>query len=261
MAFANNRAAARPRSSFQLAGGTIIKFRHPFLSGQVNEASPVDEIDVSRALKLNEEFFDAEPAQDSSFQETLVDGSTITITNHLMNGTANLRVLSTTGLVGTGDLIAAGHLIIASKDDVGGTLTVIQNINGKRRVTVFYGVSFKNLPHLKIAGNAVPVYPVVMLYSGWVQGVSANMSVNEKTIWAVGNKTGLTAVYKPYAIQEAENRANFYGGAPMSSSTTGVGVNDGDTASGDLDNLAEIPDPLADGMSGTPAPGTVTWPA
>jgi hypothetical protein len=177
-----------------------------------------------------------------------------------MNGVASLRVLSTTGLVGTGDLIAAAHLIIASKDDLGGTLTVIQNINGKRRVTIFYGVSFKNLPHLKIAGNAVPVYPVTMLYAGWVQGVSANMSVNEKTIWAVGNKTGLTAVYKPYAIQEAENQANFYGGAPISSSTTGVGVNDGDTASGDLDNLAEIPDPLADGMSGTPAPGTVTWP-
>jgi hypothetical protein len=87
------------------------------------------------------------------------------------------------------------------------------------------------------------------------------MEVNEKTIWAVGNKTGLTAVYKPYAIQEAENQADFYGGAPISSATTGVGIDNGDTASGDLDNVAAIPDPLADGMSGTPAPGTTTWPA
>jgi hypothetical protein len=261
MAYGPNRAAARPRTSFQVAGGTVIKFRHPFLSGQINEASPVDEIDVSRALKLSEEFFNATPAQDSSFQETLVDGSVITITNHLLNGSASLRVLSTTGLVGTGDFIAALQLIQASKDDVGGTLTVIQHINGKRRVTIFYGVSVKNVPHLIIAGNAVPVYPVVMNYSGWVQGVSMNTAINEKTIWAVGNRTGLKAVYKPYAIQEAENQANFYGGSPVSGSTTGVGVNDGDTASGDSDNLAEIPDPLADGMSGTPAPSAVTWPA
>jgi hypothetical protein len=259
MAHGPNRAAAKPKASFQVAGGVSIKFRHPFLSGQINGASPVDEIDVSSALKLNEEFFNAEPDQDGSFQEVLVDGSTVTITNHLLNGTMTLRVLQTTGLVGTGDFIAALHLILATKDDVGGTLTVIQNINGKRRVTIFWGVSVKRVPHLKIAGNAVPVYQVTLSYSGWVQGVSANLEVNEKTVWAVGNKTGLTAVYKPYAIQEAENQADFYGGRPVSSSTTGVGSGNADTDSGDLDNVASAPDPLADGMSGTPAPGTTTW--
>jgi hypothetical protein len=171
----------------------------------------------------------------------------------------NLRVLPTTGLVGTGDFIAALHLILASKDDVGGTLTVIQYINGKRRVTIFWGVSVKRVPHLKIAGNAVPVYPVVLSYSGWVQGVSADSQVNAKTIWAVGNKYGLEAVYKPYAIQGAENQADFYGGKPVSASTTGVGADNADTASGDIDNVAAIPSPLADGMSDTPKPGTVTW--
>jgi hypothetical protein len=259
MAHGNNRAAAKPKASFQLAGGTVIKFRHPFLSGQINGASPVDEIDVSSALKLSEEFFSAEPEQDSSSQEVLVDGSTITITNHLLNGTARLRVLSTTGFVGTGDFIAALQLIMASKDDVGGTITVIQNINGKRRVTIFWGVSVKRMPHLKIAGNAVPVHDVQLSYAGWVQGASANLDINEKTIWAVGNRTGLTAAYKPYAIQEAENQADFYGGAPISAATTGVGVDNGDTASGDIDNVAAVPDPLADGMSNTPSPGTTTW--
>jgi hypothetical protein len=261
MAHGNNRAAAKPKASFQLAGGTIFKYRHPFLSGQISGASPVDEIDVSSALRLNEEFFSADPDQDSSFQEVLVDGSTITVTNHLLNGSMSLRVLSTTGFVGTGDFLAALHLIQASKDDVGGTFIIIQNINGRRRVTIFWGVSCKRVPHLKVAGNAVPVYPVVLTYAGWVQGSSANMDINEKTIWAVGNRTGLTSVYKPYAIQEAENKADFYGGAPISAATTGVGSDNGDTASGDLDTVAAVPDPLADGMSGTPAPGTVTWPA
>jgi len=259
MSYANNRAAARPRATFQTAGGTIIKYRHPFLSGQISSASPVDEIDVSRALRLNETFLDAQPSQDHSIMEPLVDGSIITVTNHLMAGTMTLQVLRTTGLVGTGDLIAAAHLIIASKDTTGGTLTVIETINEKRLVTIFYGVSWKNVPHMKKAGNAVVPYPVVLNYAGWVQGISANLDVNEKSIWAVGNKIGLKAVYKPYGIQEAENVNNFYGGSPLNSATTGVGANNGDSESGDLEDAALLPDPLADGMSGTPAPSEISW--
>jgi hypothetical protein len=262
MAYGNNRAAARPRSSHQVAGGTILKYRHPFLSGQISDASPIDEIDISRCLKLNERFFAAEPAQDSAVQEVLVDGSVITITNSLLNGRATLQVLSTTGLVGTGDLIAAAHLVIASKDDIGGTLTVIQFIDGKRRVTVFYGVSFQNVPHLLLAGNAVVPYPVVMLYSGWVQGVSAAQSFNEKTIWAVGNRYGLKAVYQPYAISAAENPANYYGGSAYT--TDNVDFNDADietpaskqAAAGALDDAlkgASIRAPI-------PATGTATSP-
>ena len=260
MAFGNNRAIARPRASFQTAGGTIMKFRHPFLSGQISGASPVDEIDVSRSVKLNDTFFDAQPTQDNALQEILVDGSVVTITNSNLAGEITLQVVRTTGLVGTGDFVAAAHLVIASKDDVGGTFTVIESVNGKRLVTVFYGTSFKRVPHLRKAGNAVIPYPMTLLYSGWVQGVSSNTELNEKTIWAVGNKTGLKSVYKPYAIQEAENRANYYGGSPISESVSGISVGDGDTASGDLENIAAVPDPLADGMSGTPAPGTVSWP-
>ena len=259
MAYGNNRAAARPRATFQTAGGTIIKFRHPTLSGQVSEATPVDEIDVSRALRLNETFLDAQPMQDNSIMEPLVDGSVITITNHLLAGTLTLQALRTTGLVGTGDFIAALHLIIASKDTTGGTLTVIETINEKRLVTIFYGVSSKQVPHMKKAGNAVVPYPVVLNYAGWVQGVSANLAVNEKTIWAVGNRIGLKGVYKPFGIQEAENLNNFYGGLPLSASTTGVGANNGDSSSGDLESVAANPDPVADGMSGTPEPSTVTW--
>jgi hypothetical protein len=259
MAYANNRAAAKPRASFQVAGGTVIKFRHPELSGQISGASPVDEIDVSRALRLNDTFFDAQPAQDSAFQETLVDGSVITVTNHLMNGSVTLQVLPTTGFVGTGDLIAAAHLIIASKDDTGGTLTVVQFLDGKRRTTVFYGVAFKNVPHLRLAGNAVIPYPIVMTYAGWIQGVSANTDANEKTIWAVGNKYGIKGVYKPYAIQQAENEGNFYGGNPMSDTLAGVG--NGDTSTGDIAAIAAIPEVLPVGISDTPSPETVTWEA
>jgi len=266
MPYGNNRAAAHPRATFQTAGGCIIKYRHPFLSGQISGASPIDEVDVSRALRLNETFLDANPAQDNAVMEPLVDGSTITITNHLLSGTMSLQVLRTTGLVGTGDFIAALHLVIASKDSLGGTLTVIETIDGKRLVTIFYGVSCKQVPHLKKAGNAVIPYPVTLNYAGWVQGVSANLNVNEQHIWAVGNKYGLKGVYKPFAIQEAENVTDFYGGKPLPAAVVDkdgsvytVGAENADSASGDRDDVAVLPDPIADGMSDTQAPSTKTW--
>jgi hypothetical protein len=214
--YANNRAVAKPRASFQIAGGSIFKYRHPFLVGQI-EGANIDEIDVSRAMRLNETFFDAVPSQDSSFMEPLVDGSYIVVTNHLMGGTVTLQVLSTTGFVGTGDFIEAAHLIIASKDDIGGTLTVIQNIDGKRRITVFYGVSFKNVPHLKIAGNSVVPYPIVMNYAGWFSGLGESKTVSKKTIWAVGNRYGINGVYKPFDVQSAEkdDPQDYFVGSPF----------------------------------------------
>jgi hypothetical protein len=225
------------------------------LSGQISGASPVDEIDVSRCLRLNDTFLDAVPLQDSSSQEILVDGSTITMTNHLMNGRMTLQIMPTTGFVGTGDFVAALHLIAASKDDIGGTLTVIQYIKGKRRATIFYGVSVQSVPHLRLAGNQVVPYTVQLLYSGWIQGVSASADTTAKTIWAVGNKFGVSAKYAPYAIQEEL-------AAGVHTSIGGIG-----------DNLTDYDDPTGDeaalaaeaGDSGYPAatpgnPATVTWP-
>jgi hypothetical protein len=197
MAYGNNKAAPMPKASFQEAGGTTFLYRHPFLTGMLSKSSAIDELDVSKSLQLNANFFQANPSQDSSLQERLVDGSTITITNHSLAGTMTLQALSTTGFVGTGDFIACAHLIVASGDSVGGTLTVIRSFGGKRRIRLYYGVSFKNVPHELIAGNAIVPYPVVMEYSGWVEMLGAS-SVARKTIWAVGNKYSLDAVFIPY---------------------------------------------------------------
>lgn len=252
MAFANSRAAARPRASFQAVGGTQIFFRHPILAGQISSASPVDEIDVSKSLRLNDTFLDANPTHDSSFQEVMVDGSTVTITNHLMNGEMTLQVLRTSELVGDGDFISALHLIIASKDSLGGVLTRIKEVNGKRIVTTFYGVSAKRVPHLKEAGNAVVPYPVVLMYAGWVQGVSAVTTDTKKIIWAVGNSTGIQAHYKPYSIQKSENSANYYGGKPLSANDLeGMPAGDQDSADGDFADDLAVPAP--DGLTGVSA--------
>jgi len=237
MAYGNNRAAAKPRAQVQTAGGTIIKYRNPVLAYQIADSVAVDEINVSRALRLNETFLNAQPLNDSSIIEPLVDGSTITITNHSLAGTMTLQVLRGSGLVGDGDFIAAAHLVIASKDSIGGTLTVIESTGEKRLVTIFYGVTFKNVPHLIKAGNALVPYPMVINYSGWVQGVSAG-AISEKTIWAVGNKVGLSGVYKPYSIQEQES-TDFFRGKPVEGlASNGVDAGDGDTNTADNDKAA-----------------------
>ena len=58
MAYGNNRAGEQARAHFQLAGGSIIKFRHPYLAGQINadytDAS-VDEI-LNLAKKAKEDY-------------------------------------------------------------------------------------------------------------------------------------------------------------------------------------------------------------
>jgi hypothetical protein len=199
MAYGNNQAAVRPGAPVQRAGGTIFKYRHPVLTGQLGKSSTADEVDISKSLQLNSTFFQANPTQDSAHQEVMVDGTVITITNHVLAGEITLQVLSTTGFVGTGDFIACAHLVIASGDDTGGVFTVIRNFNGKRRVRIYYGITFRRVPHELIAGNTVVPYPVVMLYAGWVEGV-ANASLSAKVIWATANKYGIKAVYGGYDL-------------------------------------------------------------
>ena len=78
MSHGPNRWGVRPKSTAIKAGGVQMFYRHPKLAGHVFAGSGIDEIDVSRACKLNDTFFDAEPSLDSAYQEVLVDGSVIT---------------------------------------------------------------------------------------------------------------------------------------------------------------------------------------
>lgn len=228
MAFGNNRAVARPRASFIEAGRMSMVYRHPILSGQISGALPLDEIDVTKSLKLNDQFFSASPLQDSAVVEPLLGGGSITTTNCSLAGRATVQVVETTGFVGTGDFIAALHLVKATGDAEGGTLTVTRWFNGRKRIRIYYGVGIQNLPDEIIAGTTNPVYPVILTYAGWFEG-AGDSRLSTKTVWAVGNKYGLKAVFKPYAVQMAEGTEtggpakSRYDGAPASSVIGGEG--------------------------------------
>lgn len=217
MAYGNNRAAKQARAHFQLAGGSSIKFRHPYLAGQIDTDGAVDEIDISSCCKLEGRFFEANQNQDSAKQVILVDGSVATISNRLLNGTITMPVVRTTGLVATGDFIAALQLIRTLGDSVGGLLYKTDYVNGKAITKLFYGVTPQRVPDDVSEGNDVAVYNIQLLYAGWIEAVSTSTSENKKRIWAVGNQQGLEAYFSPYVTQNASTGEN-----PLSSLNSGI---------------------------------------
>jgi hypothetical protein len=209
MAYGNNRGAEQPRAHFQVAGGTNIMFRHPYLAGQIDTAGMVDEIDISRCCKLDGRFFEANQNQDSAKQTVMIDGSVVTISNKLLNGTITMPVVRTSGLVGRGDFIAALHLIRTIGDSVGGLLYKTDYIDGKAITKLYYGVTPQRVPDDVSEGNDVAVYNVQLLYAGWIEAVSTSKDKNLKRIWAVGNKTGLEAYFNPYETQDGSTGTTF----------------------------------------------------
>ena len=201
MAYGNNRAGEQKRAHFQLAGGSVIKFRHPYLAGQIDTKGAIDEIDISACCKLEGRYFEANQNQDSAKQVVLVDGSVATISNKLLNGTITMPVVRTTGLIATGDFIAALHLIRSLGDSVGGLLYKTDFVNGKAITRLYYGVTPQRVPDDVSEGNDVAVYNVQLLYAGWIEVVSTTTEENKKKIWAVGNLKGLAAYFNPYITQ------------------------------------------------------------
>lgn len=206
MAYGNNRSGKQPRAHFQTAGGSIIKFRHPYFAGMIDTGgkTAIDEIDVSSCCKLEGRFFEANQNQDSAKQVVLIDGSTVTISNKMLNGTITIPAIKTTGQVATGDFIAGCQLIQSIGDSVGGILTKTDFINGKALTKIYYGVTVQRCPTDNSEGNDVAVYNVALLYAGWIEAESGSADINKKAIWAVGSAQGIEGFYRPYGMQNTE---------------------------------------------------------
>lgn len=245
MAYGNNRAGKQPRAHFRLAGGSIIKFRHPYFAGMIDTGSndAIDEIDVSSCCKLEGRFFEANQNQDSAKQVVMIDGSTVTIANKMLNGTITIPAVPTTGEVGTGDFIAGCQLIRSIGDSVGGVLTKTDFVNGKALTKVYYGVTVQRCPDDVSEGNDVATYNVQLLYAGWIEAESGSDDLNKKAIWAVGSKEGIEGFYNPYYIQNQDGNSGT--GTDMLTQTdlapvSGAGITD--SADNSADNSEEVAD-------------------
>lgn len=236
MAFGNNRSGKQGRANFQLAGGTTVKFKHPYLAGQLDSTdSPIDEIDISSCVKLDGRYFEANPNQDSARQVVLIDGSTVTICNRLLNGTITMPVVRTTGTVAGGDFVSVCQLIKSVGDTVGGLLYKTDYRNGLAITRLYYGVTVQRVPDDVSEGQDVGVYNIQLLYAGWIEAVSTSASDNYKKIWAVGSSNGVKGMYSQYKGNEGGTGEDML-------SVAGVGVTDdalADTTDNDTASYAE----------------------
>ena len=244
MANGNNRAGKQPRAYFRQVGGTIIKFRHPFFAGVIDtdDGKAIDEIDVSKCVKLEGRFFEANQNQDSAKQVLLIDGSTVTITNHMLNGTITIPAVPTTGQVPTGDFIAGCQLIKSVGDTVGGLLTKTDFVDGKALTKIYYGVTVQQCPDDISEGNDVGVYTVKLLYSGWIQAESSSNDINKKAIWAVGSTNQINAFYNQYTLQTGSTGSSSITGTAV---PNGSGLADNVTTAQNTDNSTEATSAIA----------------
>ena len=253
MAYGNNRAGEQKRAHFRLAGGSVIKFRHPYLAGQIDTNGAIDEIDISSCCKLEGRYFEANQNQDSAKQVVLVDGSVATISNKLLNGTITMPVVRTTGLIATGDFIAALHLIRSLGDSVGGLLYKTDFVNGKAITRLYYGVTPQRVPDDVSEGNDVAVYNVQLLYAGWIEAISATTEDNKKKIWAVGNQKGLEAYFNPYITQNGSTGekalSTSNSGIPESKLADQIDTTNYDTQSSDTNEAKALNDTWKSGTS------------
>lgn len=251
MAYGNNRAGKQPRAHFRQAGGAIIKFRHPYFAGMIDTGGKkaIDEIDVSACCKLEGRFFEANQNQDSAKQTILIDGSTVTITNKMLNGTITIPAVPTTGQVATGDFIAGCQLIQSVGDSIGGIITKTDFINGKAITTVYYGVTVQRCPKDVSEGNDVPVYNVQLLYAGWIEAESGTDELNKKAIWAVGSQEGIEGFYSPYNIQNQDGNTGTGSGANGMLTSTNLAPNTGSTITDSVDGNADNTDEVDDAIS------------
>lgn len=245
MAWGNNRKGKQARSHFRQAGGSVIKFRHPYFAGMIDvgTSNAIDEIDVSECCKLEGRFFEANQNQDSAKQVVMIDGSTVTVTNRMLNGTITIPAVPTTGEVATGDFIAGCQLIRSVGDSVGGILTKTDFINGKAQTKVYYGVTVQKCPDDVSEGNDVPVYNVQLLYAGWIQADSATAEIGKKAIWAVGSQQGIEGFYNPYGLQNADGNGGTKSNPLNSTSISPAGsseIADDTTKGGNANNAVEV---------------------
>jgi hypothetical protein len=85
----------------------------------------------------------------------------------------------------------------------------------------------KKIPHDIIMGLDVPVYQCELYYSGFIDSISESSDLNMRTIWAVGSKSGVQGIFKPYEVNKGSTKnspmdaSNVLGQGTVADDTTG----------------------------------------
>jgi len=125
-----------------------------------------------KGFKLEDTFVSAAQSMDNSKRIPLVDGGTIAITNAVLAGilTINALRVSKTMNIADGDLPLIATTLQGLADSVGGTLTLSYGFLAATESITFHDVTVVSCPPIILAGNDVPVYPVMLGYSHFTRG-------------------------------------------------------------------------------------------
>ena len=160
----------------QTVGNFIASFSHPLVAAGAAISL--------KGFKLEDVFVHTDQLMDNSKLIPLVDGGTVTITNAMLAGRVTINALrvgnpASGGFIGTsfsdlsGDLVLIANFLQALGDNTGGTLTLSWGIGitGQQATAkiTFSAVTVARCPPAIIAGNDLPVYPVVLNYASYLR--------------------------------------------------------------------------------------------
>jgi hypothetical protein len=163
-------------NTVQTVGNFVPTFSHPHILG----GTPI----TLKGFKLEDVFIHTEQLMDNSKMVPLVDGGVCTITNAMLAGKITINALrvgnpATGGFSGdtffdlSGDLILIANFLQALGDNLGGILTISYGMgiagSSSDMKLVFNTVTVARCPPAILAGNDLPVYPVVLNYASYVR--------------------------------------------------------------------------------------------
>ena len=135
------------------AGQFTVTLTHPLWNG--GTPTTID------GFKLEGQMVQDQPLMDSSKIVALANGNTVTVTNNNNSGTLTFNMTAATG---ENDMVSIAKKLKALGDNIGGTIRITQEINGRTEGSTYYGCTVKSVPNLIIQGNDVPDYAVVWNY-------------------------------------------------------------------------------------------------
>jgi hypothetical protein len=159
-------------NSIQTVGDFVATFSHPKVlsidGGRTGVGIPL------HGFKLEDVFVSTAQAVENSKMVPLVDGGTVSLTNSIKAGRVTINALRTVSSavavsVTSGDIVVIANALQADgmADNQGGTIMFSYGFNGAQETIIFEGVTLVSVPPLLLAGNDLPVYPVVFNYGSY----------------------------------------------------------------------------------------------
>jgi hypothetical protein len=147
------------KHTIQSVGGQTVTIQHPLVAGGAAISL--------KGFKLEENFLDSNQLIDNVKRVVLSNGDTAALTNNITAGDLTINAVRVSDNYLDGDVILIAQMLQQLGDSVGGVIRITIPMDGKVISITYWGVVVKSVPSVKLAGNDVVTYPVVLSYGGF----------------------------------------------------------------------------------------------